>query len=62
MVQAVRGETAAWGVVVPIGGVTIVVLVLLGWLLGSIMSTDAVERPGPAPRASGATESRPARS
>lgn len=36
IVQTVRGETAAWAVVVPIGTVTIVVLALLVWLLGSI--------------------------
>ncbi|HEY5276081.1 MAG TPA: hypothetical protein VIK38_06030, partial [Coriobacteriia bacterium] len=36
IVQAVRGETAAWGVVVPIGIVTIVVVLLLAWLLRSM--------------------------
>jgi hypothetical protein len=40
MVQAVRGETAAWSVVGPIGIVTIIVLALIGWLLGSMTSTD----------------------
>ena len=37
IVQSVRGETAAWGVVVPIGTVTIVVVLLLGWLLRSMI-------------------------
>ena len=44
MVQAVRGETAAWGVVVPIGIVSIVVLTLLAWLLASIPGSGATAR------------------
>ena len=36
VVQSVRGETAAWGVVVPIGTVTIVVVLLLAGLLRSM--------------------------
>lgn len=43
MVQALRGETPAWAVVVPIGIVAIVVLALLRWLL---VSTTAAQRPG----------------
>jgi hypothetical protein len=37
-VQAARGETAAWGVAVPIGVLTIVLLGLLAWLLASMRS------------------------
>lgn len=36
VVQAGRGETAAWGVVVPIGTLTAVLLALLVWLLSTI--------------------------
>jgi len=36
VVQSVRGETAAWGVVVPIGTFTLVLLGLLAWLLSTI--------------------------
>jgi hypothetical protein len=36
VVQATRGETAAWGVVVPIGTLTAVLLILLVWLLSTI--------------------------
>ena len=36
VVQAVRGEIAAWGVVVPIGTLTTLLLVLLVWLLSTI--------------------------
>lgn len=35
-VQSARGEIAAWGVVVPIGTLTILLLGLLGWLLSTI--------------------------
>jgi len=35
-VQAVRGETAAWGVDAPIGTLTIVLLALLIWLLSTV--------------------------
>jgi hypothetical protein len=36
VVQAVRGDEVAWGVVVPIGTFTIVLLVLLVWLLSTM--------------------------
>jgi hypothetical protein len=36
VVQAARGETAAWGVVVPIGTLTAILLVLLVWLFSTI--------------------------
>lgn len=36
VVQAARGETAAWGVVVPIGTLTVLLLVLLVWLLSTM--------------------------
>ncbi|MEJ2600163.1 MAG: hypothetical protein P8Z00_17650 [Anaerolineales bacterium] len=36
VVQAARGETAAWGVVVPIGTLTVVLLGLLAWLLSTV--------------------------
>jgi hypothetical protein len=53
MVQAARGEAAAWGVVVPIGIVTVVVLSLLAWLLASIRAPGATEPAfNPAPRLS----------
>ena len=35
-VQTLRGETAAWGVVVPIGALTLILLGLLVWLLSTI--------------------------
>ena len=35
-VQAARGETAAWGVAVPIGVLTLVLLGLLAWLLSTM--------------------------
>src|ERR1035437_9492567 len=55
IVQSVRGETAAWGVVVPIGTVTIVVALLLAWLLRSMaIATPARQEMGLAPRRSGA--------
>jgi hypothetical protein len=38
VVQSVRGETAAWGVLVPIGTLTAVLLALLVWLLSTIRS------------------------
>jgi hypothetical protein len=44
IVQAVRGETAAWGVVVPIGTVTVVNLLLLAWLLGSMTGAALADR------------------
>jgi hypothetical protein len=36
VVQATRGEAAAWGVFFPIGTLTIVFIVLLGWLISTI--------------------------
>lgn len=36
VVQAVRGETAAWGVVLPIGILTLIGLALLVWLLSTL--------------------------
>ena len=36
LVQVVRGQTANWGVVVPIGSLTVVLLGLLIWLLSTI--------------------------
>lgn len=36
VVQAARGEIAAWGVVVPIGTLTVVLLGLLAWLLSTM--------------------------
>ena len=36
VVQAARGETAAWGVVVPIGTLAVTLLGLLVWLLSTI--------------------------
>lgn len=44
IVQALRGETAAWAVVVPIGTVTVVVLALLVWLLGSMTNSGPAEQ------------------
>ncbi|HUV90784.1 MAG TPA: hypothetical protein VMY80_14095 [Anaerolineae bacterium] len=35
-VQAARGETAAWGVVVPIGTLTVALLGVLAWLLSTM--------------------------
>lgn len=36
VVQAARGESAAWGVVVPIGTLMVALLGVLGWLLSTI--------------------------
>jgi len=36
VVQSVRGETAAWGVVVPIGSLTVMSLALLVWLFSTM--------------------------
>jgi hypothetical protein len=36
VVQAARGEVVAWGVVVPIGTLTVALLVLLVWLLSTM--------------------------
>jgi hypothetical protein len=40
VVQAARGETAAWGVVVPIGILTVVLLGLLIWLLSTVRLSE----------------------
>ena len=40
VVQAARGELAAWGVTVPIGTLTLVLLALLGWLLTTMRSSQ----------------------
>jgi hypothetical protein len=36
VVQTARGETTSWGVVVPIGALTLVLLGLLAWLLSTV--------------------------
>jgi hypothetical protein len=36
VVQSVRGEAAAWGVVGPIGTLTAVLLAVLVWLMSSV--------------------------
>jgi hypothetical protein len=36
VVQSVRGETAGWGVVAPIGTLTVLLLGLLIWLLSTL--------------------------
>jgi hypothetical protein len=36
VVQAARGETAAWGVVVPIGTLSVALLGLVVWLFSTI--------------------------
>ncbi len=38
IVQTVRGETAGWGPVVPIGTLTVILLGLLAWLLSTMRS------------------------
>jgi hypothetical protein len=40
VVQAARGETAAWGVAIPIGSLTVWVLGLLSWLLSTLHVSD----------------------
>jgi hypothetical protein len=40
VVQAYRGETAAWGVVVPIGTLTVVSLGVLVWLLSTVRTSE----------------------
>ena len=40
VVQSVRGETAAWGVVIPIGTLTVLLLGLLVWLLSTMRSQE----------------------
>jgi hypothetical protein len=62
IVQSVRGETAAWGVVVPIGTVTIVVVLLLAWLLRSMtIAARAGQEMSVSPRGPGALGPQPAR-
>jgi hypothetical protein len=62
IVQALRGEAAAWAVVVPVGTVTVVSLLLLVWLLRSMaISEPAGQDVGVRPRASGAPGPQPAR-
>jgi hypothetical protein len=48
VVQAVRGDDAGWGVLVPIGIITAIVLAILGWLIPSMApeGTTAADRPG----------------
>ncbi len=43
VVQSARGQTAAWGVVVPIGTLTVLLLGLLTWLLSTIHSSSSRE-------------------
>lgn len=43
IVQSARGETAAWGVVAPIGTLTVLLLGLLGWLLSTVHSNPTAE-------------------
>jgi hypothetical protein len=38
VVQAVRGELPAWGVVVPIGTLTVVIIAVMAWLMASVES------------------------
>ena len=40
VVQSLRGETAAWGVVVPIGTLTVLLLALLIWLLSTMRAQE----------------------
>jgi len=43
IVQSMRGETAGWGAVVPIGTLTVLLLGLLAWLLSTIHSDPTME-------------------
>jgi len=43
VVQSARGETATWGVVVPIGTLTVLLIGLLVWLLSTIRSDSTKE-------------------
>lgn len=62
IVQALRGETAAWAVVVPIGTVAVVSLLLLVWLLRSMaIAEPASQDVGVRSRAPGASSPQPAR-
>lgn len=40
VVQAARGDTAAWGVVAPIGTLTVALLGLLAWLLSTMQTRE----------------------
>ncbi len=40
LVQTARGEAAAWGVVLPIGALTLVLSALLAWLLSTIRAQE----------------------
>jgi hypothetical protein len=48
-VQTARGETAAWGVVMPIGTLTVISLGMLVWLLSTMRSPES---PGAVPEVS----------
>ena len=62
IVQALRGEAAAWAVVVPIGTVTVVSLLLLVWLLRSMAGAGLPDRATSVPpRAPAAADPQPAR-
>ena len=40
VVQAARGETAAWSVVIPIGTLTVILLGLLAWLISTMRPSE----------------------
>jgi hypothetical protein len=40
VVQTARGQADAWGVVVPIGALTVALLELLAWLLATLHSSE----------------------
>ncbi len=44
VVQSVRGEAAAWGVVAPIGTLTVLLLVLLVWLFSTMQPEEKAPR------------------
>lgn len=46
VVQSVRGETAVWTVLAPIGVLTVVMLAVLAWLLRTVGSADGPEARG----------------
>lgn len=46
VVQSVRGETAVWTVLAPIGVLTVVMLAVLAWLLRTVGSPDGAEARG----------------
>jgi hypothetical protein len=45
VVQTARGEAATWGVIVPIGALTIILLGLLVWLLSTVNQFERPVRP-----------------